>query len=104
LIEIYRIKIHLQPLQLFKLPDVKCYLTSSPQFLLSSFLALTVRYSTHNFYKGQESKAVEFYTDSAHQAVISLASQGIPKIEVIQALCMLVLVDVAGVFKVYLTL
>jgi hypothetical protein len=63
-----------------------------------------VRYSTHDFYKGQEVKAAEFYTGLAHQAVISLAYQGIPKIEVVQALCMLVLVDVAGVYRTCLTL
>ncbi|SPJ74242.1 uncharacterized protein FTOL_03972 [Fusarium torulosum] len=96
LIEIYRTKIHLQPLQLFRLPDLKNYLSSSPQFLLWSFLALTVRHSTHDYYKGQEVKAAEFYADLAHQAVISLAYQGIPKIEVVQALCMLVLVEVAA--------
>ncbi|KAM0345061.1 hypothetical protein ACHAPU_006947 [Fusarium lateritium] len=96
LLDLYRVKLHLQPLQLFKLGDLKDYLSTSPQFLLYSFLALTVRHSTHDFYRGQEAAAVEFYANSAHQTVISLASQGVARIEVVQALCMLVLVDIAA--------
>jgi hypothetical protein len=96
LIEIYRVKLHLQPLQLFTLPELKVSLTSAPKYLLYSFLALTVRYSTHDFFNGQQAKVVEFYGSSAQQEVAILASQGIPKLEIVQALCLLVLVDVAG--------
>ncbi|KAF4964774.1 hypothetical protein FSARC_7373 [Fusarium sarcochroum] len=96
LVEVYRIKFHLQPLQLFELRDLKRLLTTSPRFLLWSFLALTVRYSNHDFYTGQEAEAVEYYASSAQQAVTSLASEGIPKLEIVQALCILVLVDVAA--------
>ncbi|CAG7558255.1 unnamed protein product [Fusarium equiseti] len=96
LIDTYRIRHHLQPLQLFKLPNLKRYLASAPRFLFESFLALTVRYSTHDFYQSQELQAVEHYASSAQQAVTSIASQGIPKLEVIQALCLLGLVDVAA--------
>ncbi|KAF4455752.1 hypothetical protein F53441_1951 [Fusarium austroafricanum] len=94
-IEIYRVKFHLQPLQLFKPSDLKDFLTSAPRFLLYSFLALTVRHSTDDFFKGQEVQAVEFYASSAQQEVAVLASQGIPKLEIVQALCLLVLADVA---------
>ncbi|KAF4993081.1 hypothetical protein FGRMN_6696 [Fusarium graminum] len=96
LLEIYRVKLHLQPLQLFKLDDLQDHLSTSSQFFLYSFLALTVRHSAHDFYKGREAAAVDFYANSAHQTVISLASQGVTRIEVVQALCMLVLVDIAG--------
>ncbi|KAF5669989.1 hypothetical protein FHETE_4672 [Fusarium heterosporum] len=96
LLAIYRIKFHLQPLQLFKLNDLKDDLKTSSQFLLYSFLALTVRHSTHDFYKDQKAAAVDLYANSAHQIVISLASQGVTRIDVIRALCMLVLVDVAA--------
>ncbi|KAM0500860.1 hypothetical protein ACHAP8_004577 [Fusarium lateritium] len=88
-------KHHLQPLLLFKLPDLKLYLNAAPKYLLDSFLALTVRYSTHAFYWDQQARAVEYYSSSAQQTVISLASQGIPRLEVVQSLCMLVLVDIA---------
>lgn len=71
-------------------------MASVPRYLFESFLALTVRYSTHGFYQGQELQAVEYYASSAQQTVTTLASQGIPKLEVVQALCLLVLVDVAG--------
>jgi hypothetical protein len=57
-----------------------------------------VRYSTHDFYSHQEVQAAEYYASSAQQTVTCLASQGIPKLEVVQALCLLVLVDVAGKF------
>lgn len=96
LIEIYRVKLHLQPLQLFKISELRDTLTSAPQYLLYSFLALTVRYSAHGFFNGKQVKAVELYGSSAQQEVAILASQGIPKLEIVQALCLLVLVDVAG--------
>ena len=83
-------------MQLFKLSDLKQYLNSAPRYLFDSFLALTVRYSTHDFYRGQELQAVEHYASLAQQTVTFIASQGIPKLEVVQALCLLVLVDVAG--------
>ncbi|KAI7763273.1 hypothetical protein LZL87_012890 [Fusarium oxysporum] len=96
LIEIYRVKLHLQPLQLFKISELRDTLTSAPQYLLYSFLALTVRYSAHGFFNGKQVKAVELYGSSAQQEVAILASQGIPKLEIVQALCLLVLVDVAA--------
>ncbi|WKT53165.1 Zn(2)-C6 fungal-type DNA-binding domain [Fusarium oxysporum f. sp. vasinfectum] len=96
LIEIYRTKLHLQPLQLFNISELKDTLTSAPQYLLYSFLALTVRYSAHDFFNGKQVKAVELYGSSAQQEVAILASQGIPKLEIVQALCLLVLVDVAA--------
>ncbi|KAI1055316.1 hypothetical protein LB505_009480 [Fusarium chuoi] len=96
LIEIYRVKLHLQPLQLFNISELKDTLTLAPRYLLYSFLALTVRYSTHDFFNGKQAKAVELYGSSAQQEIAILASQGIPKLEIVQALCLLVLVDVAG--------
>ncbi|KAF4341228.1 hypothetical protein FBEOM_4826 [Fusarium beomiforme] len=94
LIDIYRVKLHLQPLQLFTLPELKDSLISGPRYLLDSFLALTVRYSTHDFFRDQQAKAVEYYASSAQHEVTVLASHGIPKLEIVQALCLLVLVDV----------
>ncbi|KAG4283290.1 hypothetical protein FPRO04_13275 [Fusarium proliferatum] len=96
LIEIYRVKLHLQPLQLFNIAELRDTLNSAPRYLLYSFLALTVRYSAHDFFSDNRSKAVELYGSSAQQEVAILASQGIPKLEIVQALCLLVLVDVAA--------
>lgn len=59
-------------------------------------MALALRFGTHDFYLGQEVTAIEFYATSAQQAVGRLASQGIPELEVVQSLCLLVLVDVSG--------
>lgn len=89
-------KLHLQPLQLFNIAELRDTLNSAPRYLLYSFLALTVRYSAHDFFSDNRSKAVELYGSSAQQEVAILASQGIPKLEIVQALCLLVLVDVAG--------
>lgn len=94
--DIYRIKYHLQPLQLFKVHELKGRLLVAPRYLVDSFLALTVRHSTHAFYRGQQSQAVELYATSARQTVMDLASQGIPRLEIVQALCLLVLVDITG--------
>ncbi|KAF4416345.1 hypothetical protein FACUT_12641 [Fusarium acutatum] len=96
LIEIYDVKLHLQPLQLFNISELRDTLTSAPKYLLYSFLALTVRYSAHDFFNGKQVEAVELYGSSAQHDVAILASQGIPKLEIVQALCLLVLVDVAA--------
>lgn len=97
----YRIKLHLQPLQLFKLAGLRDHLLASSQFLRWSFLALLLHFSSHDFYSGQEAEATAFYTTSSRQEVTSLASQGIPRLEVVQALSLLVLVDVAGKYDAY---
>lgn len=96
LVEVYRTKLHFQPLQLFRLVGLREYLLASPQFLRWSFLGLILHFSSHEFYSGREAEAIEFYSTSSRQEVTSLALQGIPRLEVLQALSLLVLVDVAG--------
>lgn len=96
LVEVYRIKLHFQPLQLFRLVGLRDHLLTSPQFLRWSFLALTLHFSSHEFYSGCEAEAIEFYGTSSRQEATGLALQGIPRLEVLQALSLLVLVDVAG--------
>ena len=92
----YRNKLHYQPLQLFKLIGLRGYILTSPQFLRWSFLALILHFGSHEFYLGREAEAVEFYSTSSRQEITSLALRGIPNLEVLQALSLLVLVDVAG--------
>ncbi|KAH6993100.1 hypothetical protein EDB82DRAFT_428505 [Fusarium venenatum] len=77
-------------------PDMMSETLPEATFSPDNFLALTVRHSTHAFYRGQQARAVEYYTSSAQQTVISLASQGIPRLEVVQSICLLVLVDIAA--------
>lgn len=96
LIEVYRLKIHLQPLQLFILPGLRQYLLEKPRFLRWSFLALVLHFTSHDFFSGREVEAIELYSTASRQDVTSLALQGMPRLEVLQALSLLVLVDVSG--------
>lgn len=81
---------------LFELEGLQEYLRSSPQFLLWSFLGLTLSMSSHEYYKGQELEAIGLYTRSAEDILMKLAADGIQRIEVIQASCLLALIHVEG--------
>ncbi|CEI63478.1 unnamed protein product [Fusarium venenatum] len=95
-VEVYGIKLHLQPLPLF---DVECLgnmLQVSPEYFLHSFLALMLEFSSHSFYINKYQQASAFYWHSAEAATQQLAGRGKPTIEVLQALCMLALRNVAA--------
>ena len=98
-INVYRRKLHLQPLPLFNSEDIQKWLTASPKFLLWSFLALTLNFSSHDFYpKDKESDFSTLYTRSAEESLLSLAVEGTPRVEVVQALCLLAVRHIAGKF------
>ncbi|KAI2882760.1 transcriptional regulator family: Fungal Specific TF [Aspergillus niger] len=90
-IEVYRKVLHLQPLPLFDMDTLQSDLAKAPEFLLWSFLALILSFSGHEFYHGRESDARNFYSQSAEQAVVKMAVEGIPRVEVLQSLCLLAL-------------
>ena len=94
--EVYRATVHLQPLPLFNLEGLQARLMASPQFLLWSFLALTLTFSSHEFYRGSESEAIKFYARSAADTVMRLAAEGIPRLEILQSLCLLAFRDIKG--------
>ncbi|KAE8130929.1 hypothetical protein BDV38DRAFT_290947 [Aspergillus pseudotamarii] len=94
--EVYRTRIHFQPLPLFNLEGLRDRLANSPRFLLHSFLALSLNFGSHEFYRGREQQAVQLYTRSAEDAAMKLAVEGIPKIEVIESLCLLAVKDLIG--------
>jgi uridine phosphorylase len=47
-----------------------------------------MEFSTHEFYAGQESVAVDFYTRASEESVTNLASEGASTPELTQALCL----------------
>lgn len=91
LVEVYRAAIHLQPLPLLRLDDLAEYLARAPQFIRWSFLALTLSFSSHQFYLGKEAEAIEFYTRSAEETTNRLAVEGSSSVEITQSLCLLAL-------------
>ncbi|KAK2678934.1 hypothetical protein RAB80_004115 [Fusarium oxysporum f. sp. vasinfectum] len=93
----YREKIYFQPLPLFDPKRLQLKTGTLPQYLRWSFLALSLHYTSHNFYYGLEAKAIEYYTTSARSVVVDMAAEGLVKLEVMQALCLLALCDhIAG--------
>ncbi|SCO84176.1 uncharacterized protein FRV6_08303 [Fusarium oxysporum] len=93
----YREKIYFQPLPLFEPKRFQLKTGTLPQYLRWSFLALSLHYTSHNFYYGLEAKAIEYYTTSARSVVVDMAAEGLVKLEVMQALCLLALCDhIAG--------
>ncbi|CAG7561984.1 unnamed protein product [Fusarium equiseti] len=54
-----------------------------------------LQFSTHSFYHNSRTAAARFYSHSAAATTQRLASEGKPRVDVIQALCMLALKDVA---------
>ncbi|KAM5368920.1 hypothetical protein ACJA88_010860 [Fusarium oxysporum] len=89
----YREKIYFQPLPLFDPKRLQLKTGTLPQYLRWSFLALSLHYTSHNFYYGLEAKAIEYYTTSARSVVVDMAAEGLVKLEVMQALCLLALCD-----------
>ncbi|KAF5708532.1 C6 transcription factor [Fusarium mundagurra] len=90
-VKVYETKIHLQPLPLFRLDRLEEQLLDGPDFLLWSFMALTLMLSTYPFYDGQRTAARDFYTRKAEEVVSNLASEGDISPEVTQSLCLIAL-------------
>lgn len=91
--------IHLQPLPLFRPSDLSQHLTSFPSFLQHTCIALALSLKPHPIYSDRHAEAVDYYQRSARETVNNLALQGIPALEVSQALCLLILLDILGIFS-----
>ena len=89
--DLYIEKIHLQPLPLFDTGALLDHLTTSPRYLLWSFMAVVLHFDSHPFYSGHEAEAITFYTRSANELVTKLVADGMAKAEVLQATCLLAL-------------
>lgn len=91
LVDVYRSKLHFQPLPLFRLQLLADQLLAGPRFLLWSFLSLILTMSSHDFYKDRESIAEDFYARSSEDIVMRLAWGGDQRPEVARALCLIAL-------------
>lgn len=94
LIDIYRRKVHLQPLPLFNLETLQSRSSSFPTFLRRSLLALIFTISTHPYYSGKESDFADFCSGIAKETVTKMAAKGNTSLEVIQSLCVLALREI----------
>ena len=94
--KVYGTTVHLQPLPLFELDSLRTKLQTASQYSVHSFLALMLQFSTHDFYHKSHKAAAKFYSRSAAATTQLLAAEGKPRVEVIQALCMLAVKDIAG--------
>ena len=96
MIETYRTTIHLQPLPLFSMANIKDNLKKASKYVLWSFLALTLPFRRNGFYHDQEADAIEFYVKEAEVSVHKLAAEGAYSPELIQSLCLLSLIYMRG--------
>ncbi|KAF5671381.1 hypothetical protein FDENT_10920 [Fusarium denticulatum] len=92
-VDIYRSRVHLQPLPLFRPNELLDYLKSSTRHLLYSFLALGLSLRAQISHLPTRSDTIENYARFARDEVTSLASQGIARLQVKQSLCLLALRD-----------
>ncbi|PTD06532.1 hypothetical protein FCULG_00007276 [Fusarium culmorum] len=87
-VEVYSIKLHLQPLPLFELECLRGMLPVAAGYLRYSFLTLMLEFTSHSYYSSKHEEASKFYRHSAEAATQQLAGQGKPTAEIMQALCM----------------
>jgi hypothetical protein len=97
-LNIYKTKLHLQPLPLFSLLSLVDRLAQAPSFLRSAFLALCLSYSSPEFPQGHGPESVQSYFRLGHEAVLRLAAEGTATLEAMQALCLLTMNDVIGCY------
>ncbi|KAI5458619.1 hypothetical protein BGZ63DRAFT_474273 [Mariannaea sp. PMI_226] len=94
LVDVYREKIYFQPLPLFNLHHLRDQLLSFPYYLRWGLLALSIHYTKHSFYRGNEDEAVEYYTTSSRSMAMELSTEGTAQIDVLQLLCLLALCEI----------
>ncbi|CZS83066.1 unnamed protein product [Fusarium graminearum] len=95
-VEVYSIKLHLQPLPLFELECLRSMLPVAAGYLRYSFLTLMLEFTSHSCYSSKYEEASTFYRHSAEAATQQLAGQGKPTADIMQALCMLALRNIAA--------
>lgn len=97
-LQTYREKIHFQPLPLFSLDNLRESFDSFPQYLRWAFLALSLHFSSHEYYEGQDKRVINFYTGASRRVVLGMAIEGTGEPEVLLTLCTLALCDTLGLF------
>lgn len=98
-IQVYKTKIHLQPLPLFSMQGLSDYLAESSPFLRYSFLALCLNFIPTSPTSGLNSDTSRNYSRVSHESVMKLVSKGTATLEILQALCLLALNDILGWYQ-----
>lgn len=88
---------YFQPLPLFSIDGFRARLDVIPRFLRFSFLALALHSSTHPFFSGFQTEAINYFSASAQRAIDDSLEGGYTNIEVLQALCWVSLYLVKGI-------
>ncbi|SCO90116.1 uncharacterized protein FRV6_14244 [Fusarium oxysporum] len=96
LIDVYRVKLHIQPLPLFNIGTLREVLANAQPYLVWSFVALTLPLSSPEYPGHPDPETVARDTQSAESTVMRMATDGIPRLDVVQSLCLLALKDVMG--------
>ncbi|WKT51592.1 hypothetical protein QSH57_016562 [Fusarium oxysporum f. sp. vasinfectum] len=94
LIDVYRVKPHIQPLPLFNIGTLREVLANAQPYLVWSFVALTLPLSSPEYPGHPDPETVARDTQSAESTVMRMATDGIPRLDVVQSLCLLALKDV----------
>ncbi|WKT53899.1 Zn(2)-C6 fungal-type DNA-binding domain [Fusarium oxysporum f. sp. vasinfectum] len=94
LIVVYRAKLHFQPLPLFDPRTLHEVLVNAQPYLFWSFLALVSPLSDPGSPGHAEPETLLFYRQSAESAVMKAAADGVPRLDIVQSLCLLALKDV----------
>ncbi|ENH68902.1 hypothetical protein FOC1_g10000682 [Fusarium oxysporum f. sp. cubense race 1] len=94
LIDVYRVKLHIQPLPLFNIGTLREVLANAQPYLVWSFVALTLPLSSPEYPGHPDPETVARDTQSAESTVMRMATDGIPRLDVVQSLCLLALKDV----------
>ncbi|KIX02733.1 uncharacterized protein Z518_08675 [Rhinocladiella mackenziei CBS 650.93] len=95
LANVYIERIADQPLPLFDVKTLPFRVTRFSPGLLRSFLALTVRFSNHDFFKDVKSTAVDFYKASSRTALFTQIAEPTGSLDVLQSFCLLCLGEIA---------
>ena len=95
-VEVYKARLHAQPLSIFDVDTLAAQAANFPPFLLRSFLAITMLFSDHAFFGVAKEEAIDFYVRSARGTALYLATEGNSSVETLQSLCLLTLSDLAG--------
>ncbi|CAH0043017.1 unnamed protein product [Clonostachys rhizophaga] len=96
LAEGYQLRIHFQPLPLYNPSTLYDDLEFLPPLLRLAFAAITFKFADNPLYRGWEGPVGDVYLKRCRENVMELALDGVSKLEVLQALCLLALCEIKG--------
>ena len=99
LVRLYTDRVADQPLPLFDPRALPNTIRKWSKGLLNSFLALTAKYSDHEFFGNAPASAAEFYKKSASNILFAQVAESNADLEVFQGFCLLCLSEIYGESK-----